>query len=145
MSDSSSKMLSVGEGICYRKLYLTGRYTLREFISHRNVSLFSLYCYDKDHDQWQLGEEEGLSLLTGHSPSWREARSGTQGRKELKQKPCSSAPYWLALSGLLGYLSCATHKHLPKVGTTRSEIDPPTSPINQENVSQNFNRVELFS
>lgn len=56
---------------------------------------------------------------------------GQETRNETKTTEKSAT--WLASHGFLGLLSYTTLYHLPKDGTSHSELGPPTLIVNQEN------------
>ena len=60
------------------------------------------------------------------------------------QRSWRSAALWFALRGLPSLLSYSTQDHYARSGTAHSELDPPTSIINQENVPQQaFSQASL--
>ena len=80
----------------------------------------------------QLEEERvHFSLqLSCHVPSLREVRAGTQaGTWRQEQRSWRNSVYWLTTHGLLSLLSFTTQDHLPRVGTTHSELCTPATII----------------
>ena len=55
-----------------------------------------------------------------------------------------NAAYWPVPYGLLSLVSYSTQDHLPRDSTAHSEMGPPTSLINQENVPQACSQVNLL-
>ena len=85
----------------------------------------------KQSDPKQFRQER-VSLVS-HNLPLRDIRAETEA--ETKEE-------WLALQGLLRLLSY-TQDHLLRSGTTHSELGPPISIINQENVPQTCLQTSL--
>lgn len=99
------------------------------------VSLISVDVIDAV-TRTNSGREGFIWFILWHlSPSWREARAGTQAgiwRQELKQNQEGTL-----LAGLLSILTLLVFLYSPgplsRVGTTHSGLGPPASAVSQEN------------
>lgn len=78
-------------------------------------------------------------IVPHHSRSLREVRAGSES-KDLetrdKSEAMEDAEYWLALPGLLTLLSCNTQDHQHRDDVNHSELSPPITNINEENIPQ---------
>lgn len=71
----------------------------------------------------------------------REVRAGTYGRNletGMEAETIEEYAYWLAPHGFLCLLFHIIADHLARAGTTRSELGPTTSIVNQENAPQAY-------
>lgn len=115
-----------------------------------SVLLFSLgilsqsfFCWDKHHDQKQLGQERFyfiLQLIVYHEGKPGQGLQTETWERELKQKPWRNPTYWLARFAFLPTLN-----RLPGRGTTHTGLGPSPSVINQENALQSSLQAETFS
>lgn len=82
---------------------------------------------------WLKTTWERKPLFGSQAMRYHCAKPGQSSR--LEQEHVQNIDFWLAPHGLPSLLSYVTQDHLPKGGSTHSGLNPPTSIINEENVS----------
>jgi hypothetical protein len=91
---------------------------------------------------WGGGRKHLLQFIVPHySPSLEEVKAGTW-KQEPKWKLWRDAAYWTAPHGFLGLLNYAVHGHQLRGGSSHSELGPPPSIPNQENLLGTFLKVD---
>lgn len=100
------------------------------FLIFLGILFQSFFCWDKHHDQKQLGQERLyiLQLIFYHEGKPGQGLQTETWEQELKQKPWRNSTQWVSQFAFLPTLN-----HPPGGGTTHTGLGPSTSVINQEN------------
>lgn len=117
-------------------LYITGK------LHPWNLNVMDLILLWKDTMNWNSFCGKGF-ILTYISHTYYIINSGKELNvrtwwDDRKKKPMRSPAYWIVPYALLSLFSYANQNHAPRCHINCSELDLPTSIINQNNSSKTF-------